>query len=98
MTGCRKEGSYFIWWGIYDSSSMGHMRKRRCILLCQPVCLHCAEPRIFDGVVMDYEGNVSTTERQDFLSSITTGFRASLPCDSLVLHVPMDFDLTSGQG
>ncbi len=52
----------------------------------------------FDGIDIDYEYDVSTSARQNFLSGITTGLRASLPSGSLVTHVPMDADLVPGQG
>merc|ERR1711862_1048490 len=47
----------------------------------------------FDGVDIDYEYFYSSTEAQNFLKSVTTGLRSTLPQGSIVTHAPMDPDL-----
>jgi len=51
----------------------------------------------FDGVDLDYEYFYSTTQQQNFISTVTTGLRAALPTGSIVTHAPMDSDLVSGK-
>merc|ERR1712157_157119 len=51
----------------------------------------------FDGVDIDYEYFYDTQEAQNFLSTITTGLRSSLPPGSIVTHAPMDPDLLPGK-
>jgi len=50
----------------------------------------------FDGVDIDYEWFYDTPARQNFLQTITTGLRASLPAGSLITHAPMDADVVQG--
>jgi len=47
----------------------------------------------FDGVDIDYEYFYSSTKAQNFLKSVTTGLRSTLPQGSIVTHAPMDPDL-----
>jgi hypothetical protein len=47
----------------------------------------------FDGIDIDYEYFYESQEAQNFLRTITTGLRSSLPAGSIVTHAPMDPDL-----
>jgi len=47
----------------------------------------------FDGVDIDYEYFYETSEAQNFLKTVTTGLRSTLPEGSIVTHAPMDPDL-----
>merc|ERR1711983_125612 len=47
----------------------------------------------FDGVDIDYEYFYDTIEAQNFLRTVTTGLRSTLPEGSIVTHAPMDPDL-----
>jgi len=47
----------------------------------------------FDGVDIDYEYFYDSNEAQNFLKTITTGLRDTLPEGSIVTHAPMDPDL-----
>jgi hypothetical protein len=47
----------------------------------------------FDGVDIDYEYFYETPEAQNFLKTVTTGLRSTLPEGSIVTHAPMDPDL-----
>eukprot|EP00592_Proboscia_alata_P025723 CAMPEP_0194443312 /NCGR_PEP_ID=MMETSP0176-20130528/126632_1 /TAXON_ID=216777 /ORGANISM="Proboscia alata, Strain PI-D3" /LENGTH=979 /DNA_ID=CAMNT_0039269539 /DNA_START=429 /DNA_END=3368 /DNA_ORIENTATION=+ len=50
----------------------------------------------FDGVDIDYEYFYESAEAQNFLSSITTGLKNTLPVGSIITHAPMEPDSKIG--
>jgi len=50
----------------------------------------------FDGVDIDYEYFYSSQAAQDFLKTVTTGLKTTLPTGSIVTHTPMDSDIVPG--
>jgi chitinase len=50
----------------------------------------------FDGVDIDYEYHYSRQDQQDFLRTVTSGLRNTLPAGKLVTHAPMEPDMKMG--
>jgi hypothetical protein len=50
----------------------------------------------FNGVDLNFEGNLNSRAQQDFLITVTKGLVAQLPRNSEITHTPMDIQTVAG--